>query len=73
MQVARDAGARVKRAKHTGAFGAGCAACVTWAEKERMPWHASYIDVLASRVSDPLKVKHRRAVERAQRNELKGA
>jgi hypothetical protein len=38
-----------------------------------MPWHASYIDVLASRVSDPLKVKHRRAVERAQRNESKGA
>lgn len=55
----------MKRAKHTGDFGASCAACITWAEKERMPWHGSYLDVLASRVSDPLKVTHRRAVERA--------
>jgi len=35
-----------------------------------MPWHATYLDVLSSRVSDSLKVIHRKAVSRREAREL---
>lgn len=56
----------MRPAVHTGAFGAGCVACVTLAEQRRMPWHASYIDVLSSGRGYGIKEKHNTAIKRAQ-------
>ena len=38
----------MRRASHSGTHPEGCPSCITAAEKQRMPWHTSYHDVLAT-------------------------
>lgn len=37
-----------RSAKHEGEHAVNCPACITLAEKARMPWHRNYIEVIAS-------------------------
>lgn len=56
-----------KRRGHIGEYAVNCPACITEAEKQRTPRHASYIDVFSSSAGDPIKRKHMAALKRQGR------
>ena len=48
----------MRKAGHSGAHAVNCPSCITSAEKMKMPWHGSHLDVFSSSKGDELKRKH---------------
>jgi hypothetical protein len=49
---------------HDGEHSVCCGACITAAEKARMPWQNSYMDVFSSSTGDAIKTAHAKALKR---------
>jgi hypothetical protein len=59
----------MRKAGHSGAHPGACPNCITAAEKQRMPWHGSYHDVLAHpKYGADIQHKHDAAIRRGLRS-----